>query len=241
MNAPVIRGFVWSGLFLVVVMMVTLPWMGFLPPPPPGDSAETIANHYLDRKLQIQVSSLLECIAFTFWITWGVAIVVFIRKMERGFPVLTFSGLGMVAGGSAFFLMVPMTWAVIAFRPEILDPSVIQIMNYFVWFAFLFTWPPFSAFMIIIAIAIFNDHNVPTLYPRWVAYLSLWCGILLFPAGLIVFFTEGLFAYNGIGAFWIPFVCFFSWMLVMSVFTLRAVSNYQRRPTTSTGREPISA
>ena len=42
---------------------------------------------------------------------------------------------------------------------------------------------PFALWMVVIALAIFKDHNVPTLYPRWVAYLNVWCAILIFPAG----------------------------------------------------------
>jgi len=81
----------------------------------------------------------------------------------------------------------------------------------------------------VIGLAIIKDHNVPTLYPRWVAYLNFWCAILIFPAGLIVFFRDGLFAYNGIGAFWIPFAIFFGWMIAMSVLTLQAIDRQKTR------------
>ncbi len=57
-----------------------------------------------------------------------------------------------------------------------------------------------------------------------VAYLNIWCAILIFPAGLIAFFHEGLFAYDGVGAFWIPFAVFFGWMITMSVTTLQTIN-----------------
>jgi hypothetical protein len=170
------------------------------------------------------VGCIIQCIFWSFWATWGIAITLFIRKMERSYPILTYTSIALVGGGYVFFILIPMTWAVIAFRPETLDPAVMQIMNDWVWFDFLFTWPPFALWMVVIALAIFKDHNVPTLYPRWVAYLNIWCAILIFPAGLIAFFHEGLFAYDGVGAFWIPFAVFFGWMITMSVTTLQTIN-----------------
>jgi len=154
--------------------------------------------------------------------------------MERSYPILTYSSIALVGGGYVFFILIPMTWAVIAFRPETLDPSIIQIMNDWVWFDFLFTWPPFALWMVVIGLAIIKDHNVPTLYPRWVAYLNFWCAILIFPAGLIAFFHTGLFAYNGVGAFWIPFAIFFGWMIVMSVTTFQTINRQKEKLTAET-------
>jgi hypothetical protein len=44
-----------------------------------------------------------------------------------------------------------------------------------------------------------------------------------------VFFHDGLFAYNGVGAFWIPFAIFFGWMIAMSVLTLQAIDRQKSR------------
>jgi hypothetical protein len=67
-------------------------------------------------------------------------------------------------------------------------------------------------------------NKVELNYPRWVAYLNFWCAILIFPAGLIASFHTGLFAYNGVGAFWIPFAIFFGWMITMLVTTLQTIN-----------------
>jgi len=198
--------------------------MHFIPPPSPALSAKELAQKFIDRRDEIRLGCLIQCIFWSFWATWGIGITIFIRKMERSYPILTYTSIALVGGGYVFFILIPMTWAVIAFRPETLDPSIIQIMNDWVWFDFLFTWPPFALWMVVIALAIFKDHNVPTLYPRWVAYLNVWCAILIFPAGLIAFFHKGLFAYDGVGAFWIPFAVFFGWMITMSVTTLQAIN-----------------
>lgn len=122
-----------------------------------------------------------------------------------------------------------MTWAVIAFRAESLPPIVIQVMNDWVWFDWLYTWPSFSAWMVIIAVAIFCDHNVPTIYPRWVGFFNLWCALLIFPAGLIGFFKTGPFAYNGFVSFWFAVFVFFGWMVTMTVVTIQTITAEDRR------------
>jgi hypothetical protein len=225
LDSGLAKAAVWSGIALIVAMVIAQGFlMHFIPPPSPALSAKELAQKFIDRRDEIRLGCLIQCIFWSFWATWGIGITIFIRKMERSYPILTYTSIALVGGGYVFFILIPMTWAVIAFRPETLDPSIIQIMNDWVWFDFLFTWPPFALWMVVIALAIFKDHNVPTLYPRWVAYLNIWCAILIFPAGLIAFFHKGLFAYDGVGAFWIPFAVFFGWMITMSVTTLQAIN-----------------
>jgi hypothetical protein len=230
MDSGLMKAAVWSGIVLIVAMIFAQGFlMHFIPPPSPALSADKLAHKFIDRQNEIRLGCLIQCIFWSFWATWSIAITVFIRRMERGFPILTYSSLALNGGGYVFFILIPMTWAVIAFRADTLAPAVIQIMNDWVWFDFLFTWPPFAVFMVVIGLAIMKDRNVPTLYPRWVAYLNFWCAMLIFPAGLIVFFHTGLFAYDGIGAFWIPFAVFFGWMIAMSVTTLQAINRQKHR------------
>jgi hypothetical protein len=229
LDSGLFKAAVWSGIALIVAMVIAQGLlMHFIPPPSPALSAEELAQRFIDRRDEIRLGCLIQCIFWSFWATWGIAITVFIRKMERSYPILTYASIALVGGGYVFFILIPMTWAVIAFRPESLDPSIIQIMNDWVWFDFLFTWPPFALWMVVIGLAIIKDHNVPALYPRWVAFLNFWCAILIFPAGLIAFFHEGLFAYDGVGAFWIPFAIFFGWMIAMSVVTFQTVNRQKK-------------
>lgn len=216
---------VFSGVGLVVSLVLTQGlMMGFIPPPSPALSAEELAQVFIDRKLGIRLGALIQCICYSFWATWAISIVLIIRKMERGMPILTYASIANVGGGYVFFLLMPITWAALAFRPEEMDPRFLQIMNDWVWFVFLLSWPPFAIFMIFIAVAIFRDYHVPSTYPRWVAFFNLWCAVLIFPAGLIEFFTTGPFAYDGLISFWFVYIVFFGWMLVMSIMTLKAIA-----------------
>lgn len=229
-NPTILRLFLWSGVIVIVALIAAQGlMMGFVPGPSPALSAEEIKQIFIERKGMIQVGTVLQIIFWSFYATWAIPIIIFIRRMERGMPVLTYASLVNVGGGWVFFILIPMTWAVIAFRAETLDPAIIQIMNDWVWFDWLFTWPSFSIWMFIIAAAILMDRSGEGLYPRWAGWLNIWCGFLIFPAGLIVFFKSGPFAYDGLISFWFAVFVFFGWMASMTALSFRAVAIVERR------------
>ncbi len=230
MNPLVMRVFLWSGVVVIVALIVAQGFiMGFIPGISPNLSAQETARYFIENKDRILLGSLIQCICWCLYGTWAIPIILFIRKMERGMPALTYASLVNVGGGWVFFILIPMTWTAIAFRADTLDPQIIQIMNDWVWFDWLFTWPSFSIWMFIIAAAIFMDHNVPSLYPRWVAFFNVWSGILICPAGLIGFFKKGPFAYDGMISFWFAVFVFFGWMAVMTITTFRVVTEEDRK------------
>lgn len=228
-NTGLIKAMSLSGVVLVICLVVTQGFlMGFIPPPSPALSADELAKIFIERKIGIRIGTLLQCIGYTFYLTWAMSIVMLLRKMERGLPVITYVSIANVGGGYVFFLLMPITWAMIAFRPEDMDPKFIQIMNDYVWFIFILSWPPFAVFMVFIAIAVFRDHNSPTLFPRWVGFFNLWCAVLICPAALIEFFKTGPFAYDGLISFWFIYIVFFGWIVAMSVVTLKAVGRLRQ-------------
>jgi hypothetical protein len=230
MNPTVMRVFLWSGVVVIAALIIAQGLIsGFIPGISPNLSAEETARIFIERKDRILLGSLIQCICWCLYGTWAIPIILFIRKMEDGWPALTYASLVNIGGGWVFFILIPVTWTAIAFRAETLDPQIIQIMNDWVWFDWLFTWPSFSVWMFIIAAAIFLDHNSPTIFPRWVAFFNLWAGILICPAGFIGFFKEGPFAYDGLISFWFAVVVFFGWMVVMTLVAFRAVAVEQNR------------
>lgn len=228
-NPGVTRAFLWSGVAVIFALIFAQGFlMRFIPPPSPDLSARAIADIFIERRVQIQIGALIQCIFWSFWNTWAIAITMFIHRMEKGAPILTYASIANIGGGYVFFILIPMTWAVIAFRAPTLDPNIIQIMNDWVWFDWLFTWPPFAVWMVIIGVAVLQDHNTPRIFPRWVAYYNLWSALLIFPAGLIAFFKTGPFAYDGFISFWFAVAVFFGWMVTMTVVTFRALAMDER-------------
>src|SRR5262249_42527828 len=162
-----------------------------------------------------------------FWATWGAAIATFIKRMERGW-LLTFATVALVGGGYVFFETVALFWGVATFRPGELDPQVTLTLHDLGWVSMLWAWPPSSPFNVVFAIAILPDKSVPTVLPRWVGYMSLWCAMIFCPAGAIIFFKSGPLAYNGALALYIPLGIFFVWMCGFTAGVVQAMRRDER-------------
>lgn len=221
-NTGLIKAMAWSGVLVVLSLVISYGLMGFLPPPSPDLPAEALKAIFVERKIAIRIGSLIECLGYTFYLTWAMAITLMIRRMETGLPVLSLTSTANAGGGFVLFLIQPFTWAMLAYRPELVDAWFLQIMNDWVWFTFILSWAPFAVFMVMIGIAILRDHNTPRLFPRWVAFFNFWCALAISPAALIEFFKTGPFTYAGMIDFWFIFVVFFGWMVVMTFVTVKA-------------------
>ena len=224
MNPLAMKIFLWAGVVLVINLFIAQHIIiGFVPPPSPQLSADQIAEIFRANKDRITIGCIMQCVTWSFYGLWATPMVMFIRQTERSWPMFTYASLINLGCCSVFFILVPMTWAVIAFRADELPPVIIQIMNDWVWFDWLYTWPPYSVWMFILSAAILLDRNVPTIYPRWVGYFNMWSGILIIPACTIGLFKRGPFAYDGFISFWLAAVVFFGWMVVMTVATFGAI------------------
>lgn len=223
----VARLFVWSGLILVLMTVIGFGWlMHMVPPPSPALSKQQILTRVSEHQTSILIGAALVTFFWSFWVTWAAPLILYIRRMER-VPLLTFACLANVGGGAAVITTIAVAWTVMAFRAE--DPIVVQAFNDLGFFLFLYTWPPFGIFMVVIAIAIFRNVNPQPVFPRWVAYYNIYAAVGMAPASFMGLFKTGPLAYNGILAFWVVAVDFFLWMVVMSLVMLKAIATDERR------------
>ena len=112
---------------------------------------------------------------------------------------------------------------VAAFRPAEIEPNITRTLNDTGWFIFLIDWAPVAVWCWAIGTAIITDRTPRPTYPRWAAYLSYWVGLAFFPAGLIIFFKTGPFAYNGALALYLPAGAFFLWYAVITTLTIVSI------------------
>ena len=221
------RLFVWSGLVLVAATIVGFGWlMHMVPPPSPSLNTQEFLQRVQEHQTSILIGAALVTLFWSFWVTWAAPIVLYIRRMER-VPLLTVAALANVGGGAAVITTIAVAWTVMAFRAE--NPTIVQAFNDLGFFLFLYTWPPFAIFMVIIALAIFRDVNPAPILPRWVGYYNIYAALAMAPASLMGLFKTGPLAYNGLLSFWLVAVDFFVWMVVMSIVFLNAISQDEKR------------
>lgn len=220
-DPAVAKALVWSGVALVGFTIIGFGWlMHLVPPPSPADSPDQTMAWVSAHRLSILAGAALVTFFWSFWATWTAPIIMYIRRMERA-PLLTFASLANVGGGAGVITLIAVSWTVMAFRAE--NPLIVQAFNDLGFFLFLYTWPAFGIWMVLIAVAIFRDVNEEQTFPRWVAFYNVYAALGMIPASFMGFFKTGPLAYNGVLAFWLVAIDFFVWMVVMSVVLLRKI------------------
>lgn len=198
----------------------------FLPPfVAPGDSAQMVAQLYVQRADFVRAGAFITILGMTLLVPYATAIAVQFRRTEGGYPILTYVQVATGAVCTSVVICMCMFWAVAAYRPGDTAPDVTRALNDIAYFFFVFMFPPFSLWVLAIGAAILMhpDDGEPV-YPRWVAYFNIWTAMLFIPAGMIAFFKRGPFAWNGILALYMPLAVFFVWMAIMCVYTVRNVN-----------------
>jgi len=221
------RGLVWSGLALVAFTAVGFGWLMhmIMPPSPEETAAQTLAR-VAEHQTSILIGATLVTFFWAFWVTWCAPLIIYIRRMER-LPVLTFAALANAGAGGAIITMIAVSWTVMAFRAE--NALIVQAFHDLGWFLFLYTWPGFGVFMVIVAVAIFRDRNREQVLSRWVAWYNLYAAFAMAPASFIGLFKDGPLAWDGLLSFWVVAIDFFAWMVVMSVVLLRRIRQDQEQ------------
>jgi hypothetical protein len=212
----------WSGLVFAAFFVVG--WLGvvhWVPPPAPSSTADVTAARYRDRTDQIRLGFLIVFLGQIAFPMFGAAIAAQTRRIRQAPRALSYAQL--VALGCANMAMVgPITiFFVAAFRPE-RAPETTQLLNDIAWLSFMVAFPPFVAWAFAIGMAILCDTSAEPIYPRWSGYFCVFVGIIQMPAGALVFFKTGPFAWNGLFPFWLPAGVFFGWIVAMSCLTAAA-------------------
>jgi hypothetical protein len=216
---------VWSGIaFAVFFTLGFWPISHFMPPPSPTMDAAEVASMYAANTNQIRFGLLVMMGSSGLILPFTVAIAAQMKRMEDAPTTLTYLQLVSGALGTMFFIVPCVLWSVAAFRPE-RSPELIQLMNDAGWMLFLMPFTTFIVQNFAIGIAILGDTSAQPVFPRWLGFFNFWVAVLFIPGGLLTFFKTGPFAWNGLLAFWVPFVVFFTWYIVMFVFMRQGVIN----------------
>lgn len=219
---------IWLGPLLSVIFFIGfVVLMGYLPPPLASDSADTIARLFQANTTSMRLGAIAMMTAVAMIAPWSVTISTLLRDVEGRLPVLFNTQIVCIAVATLLACGFPIVWGLAAFRPDEISPEVTRMLNDFGFFFFLFPVPPFVIWFVAVAASIFRDRRDIPAFPRWAGYLSLWTAILSLPAWMFIFFKNGVFAFHGLIAFYIPLFIFFIWIVVMSWEALKTVSRHE--------------
>ncbi len=207
----------WSGVAAVTFFIIGGMILGGMLPPllSPDDTAAEFARRVSEHVVAIRIGSVFLILSFALFGALAAGIAAQTRRFEKA-PAFSYLQLMFGACGTAVAVLVAFSWALMSFRPDEYDPTVVQVLIDFAYFLALFSVPVFSGWCLVIALPILFANEGEEPFPRWVAFFNLWAAVLYAPGLMILFFKSGIFSWSGIVALWIPFTAFFLWILVMS-------------------------
>ena len=225
-------GVAFSMMFFLGFMVVAR----FIPPLSPDDTAAAIAAIYRERTQSIRTGVLLGFIGTIFLMAFGAAIAGQTRRIRGVSQTIVYIQVASVAVAVVMVVMPMPGWWTAAFRPELWSDQTILLLNDYSWIIFVIGFVPFVAFFAATGFAILSDEGDRPLYPRWAGYLSVFLGTVQMSAAPLVYFKDGPFSWNGLIAFWMPVVEFFTWFIVFTVLTLKAIDSDYDDPRIATSQ-----
>ncbi|MFP3566428.1 hypothetical protein [Paraburkholderia sp. SIMBA_030] len=193
-----------------------------LPNPSPALSASDLAARYLANLGQIRLRFIVSMITVVLYMPWTAVLTAQMARIEGKFPVLSFLQL---LGGGLTVMVVSfsvMFWAVAAFRPE-RDPASIQLLTDLGWLCIDLQYACTTLQMVAAALVGLADKSTVPLFPRWVCFLTIWCGISFFPASLTGVLQTGPFAWSGVLSYYFPYFCWLCWYITASIYMIKEV------------------
>lgn len=216
MEARVQRVLIWTGPVMVLIWFATFIFvMGFFPPSDPGASAEKIRQLYAEDTTLIRLGLVIVMAASALLVPWAAAIAGVLWRIDgaRALAATQFVSCALL---SLEFITPIGVWMAAAFRFDGRSAEVTEALHDLGWILFVTVIWSLIVQMICIAVAIFIDRGSEPVLPRWLGYLTAWAALLITPAGMVLFFKEGPFAWNGIVGIYIPLAAFAIWMGAIS-------------------------
>jgi hypothetical protein len=229
----------WCGPAFLITFVFFWGFIGHnLPNPSPALSASDLAARYVANLGEIRTGFIVSMITVCLYMPWTCVLSAQMAQVEGKFPVLTFLQL---IGGALTVMVVSfseMYWAVAAFRPD-RDAATIQTLTDTGWLCIDLQYFCTTLQMVAAALVGLADKRKVPLFPRWVCFLTIWCGLSFIPASLTGVLKTGPFAWSGVMSYYFPYFCWLCWFATASIYMIKEV---RRRmvaaeiPATGSGR-----
>lgn len=212
---------------------------GFAHPMSPTMSAQQVADFYRDpgNLTRIRYSMIMFNWFGICLIPVVMLLVIQMRKMAHRTPIYSYCMLACAAGGPAIFLCANLFWLLAAFRPD-RPAELTQLFNDLAWVTFTVQVPYLIMQSLLLALAIYTDHQPRPVFSTWVAHFNVVIAIALAPATFTGLALTGAMAWNGLFPFWVKNIAIAVWIVVMGVVIGRQV--YQRRAEETGAEDPVT-
>jgi hypothetical protein len=227
-TGPVLRACTWSGIACVLLLLGGF-WgvAGFIPPPSPNASAHEIAQMFRDNRTGIRAGMIIAMFGAALMAPWFTALSVHLKRIEGRYSPLAYLQLGLGMILTLEFILPLLCWEAATFRDDRAD-DLIRLINDVCWITYVALTSTVVLQALVIGAAIVLDKREAPIFPRWAGYYTLfnvfiWCG-----GSFAVFFKDGLLAWNGLIAWYLPLAEFCLWIAVMTTLMNRATAHLEQ-------------
>jgi len=189
---------------------------GFLHPMSPTMSADAVAAFYRDETARIRYSMILFNWFGVGLIPTVILLAMQVRRMAHRTPILSYSLISCAGGPPCLFLIANLFWLLGSFRPE-RAPELTQLLNDLAWVTFTVLVPFLIAQCVLLALAIYWDHQEQPVFKMWVAHFNILVAVALAPAAFTALTFTGPLAWDGLLSFWVKNIAIFVWIVVMGI------------------------
>ncbi|WP_433633942.1 hypothetical protein [Nocardia sp. CA-120079] len=193
-----------------------------MPPPRPDITTAQTVEFFQDHSLTIRIgfALLMAVIGFT-----GLAngLIAYQMKRMSVSPVFAYAYIAALAVGAIpGCLFAAFAFLAATFRPD-RDPQLVAMLYELGLLSFVGSLGCFATQCMVLALAIFLDHN--GIFPKWLAYISIWMIVTEILAAPVWVFRSGTLAWNGAISFWLGTAIFVGWEISMIALLYRAIKN----------------
>jgi hypothetical protein len=193
------------GLFGVVFVVL----LRVIPPPRPDVGYEYMIEYFDVHRTTILFGLGLLCLVFGGHAVANGFVTYHMTRMSSG-PTFTYAYMGALAVGTLpGMLIVAVCWGAAALRPD-REPRIIGLLYDLGMLSFNGSLGCFATAYLAFAIAILVDKN--QIFPKWLAYLTIWQIVTEVIATQMWQQASGPFAWNGSIAFWLAVIIFGVWL-----------------------------
>lgn len=196
----------------------------------PEKSVAAVVASYQAHATGIRIGMAMVVFGAALMITWGAAVATQTRRASPEHPILFHIQMACAVTACINGVMLCLAGGLAAFRPDTVSGESIRLLNDLFWLLWTIPGTSFEVWCFAAAAAILTDRRANPVFPRWTGYFSVFVGCSFLPGVLAFFAKHGLIAYNGLIPWWIPTVTFFSWVIVMTPLTWKAIVREAAEP-----------
>ncbi len=201
------------GLIFVVLTRV-------MPPPSPHLTTAQIVRFFHVHSLTIKIGFALLMIVVGF-ASWTNGLVAYHMKRMSVGSVWAYAYIAALAVGALpGCIFAAFCFLTAVFRPD-RNPHTIALLYDMGLLMFIGSLGCFIVQYLVFALAILLDKN--KIFPRWLAYVTIWQIVTEVLAAPVFIFKQGPFAWNGAISFWQGTAIFVVWQVCVLVMLYKAI------------------